>query len=29
VIYGDFEVIDGIGNETSGYTAGAGFKAFW
>ena len=29
LFYGDFSVIDGMGNSTSGYTAAGGFKAFW
>lgn len=29
MIYGDFSVLDGMGNSTSGYSAAAGLKAFW
>ena len=29
LIYGDFSIIDGMGNSTSGYSVAGGFKAFW
>jgi len=29
LLYGDFSVLDGMGNSTSGYTVDGGFKAFW
>lgn len=29
LLFGDFSVIDGMGNSTSGYTAAGGFKAYW
>ena len=29
LLYGDFSIIDGMGNSTNGYTVAGGLKAFW
>jgi hypothetical protein len=29
LIFGDFSIIDGMGNATNGYSVAGGVKAFW